>query len=411
MRKPMTRKPSALSVAVAIALCLDVGASSVSYAATGRAAADLPSASRSASSPRPAGPGIRTPSGRLTPFTPTVPNPDTATAEELAAGAAAAGFPAGPVTDPLGQAGQPISRADVIARAQSWVAENVPYSQSVYYTDGNGTYRTDCSGFISMAWNLPSSGADNWGATTWTLPDFATRLGSLDELQAGDMIDKTDQHVVLFKQWADAAHSAAVVLELARPGTKARQSTYTRAYLNANDFLPFRYDRILDAPTPPAPPPAAPHGSLWERVRSASGVWQPHARIIDSNRGLTAAAAATLPDDSLHAVTLTGGTVWDRIRSSDGSWQAHARNIDNNGAITAITTTALPDGTLHILTLTNGTVWDRTRSSDGTWQAHARNIDNNGAITAITTTALPDGTLHALTLTNGTVWDRTRSSD
>ncbi|MFB7663181.1 hypothetical protein ACFC1R_04425, partial [Kitasatospora sp. NPDC056138] len=345
MRKPMTSKPPALSVAVAIALCLDAGASGVSYAAAGRAAADLPSVSRSAS-PRAAGsggppasdgPGVRTPSDRLTPFTPTVPNPDTATAEELAAGAAAAGFPAGPITDPLGRAGQPISRADVIARAQSWVAENVPYSQSAYYTDGNGTYRTDCSGYVSMAWNLPSSGADNWGETTWTLPDFATRLDSLDELQPGDMIDKTDQHVVLFEQWADAAQSAVVVLELARPGTKARQSTYTRAYLNANDYLPFRYDRIVDASTPPPPPAAAPHGSLWERVRSANGAWEAHARIVDNNHGLTAAAAATLPDDSLHAVTLTGGTVWDRIRNPDGTWQAHAREIDDNGTITAIT--------------------------------------------------------------------------
>ena len=40
----------------------------------------------------------------------------------------------------------------IIARAQSWVAAQVPYSQSNYYTNQYGTYRTDCSGFVSMAW-------------------------------------------------------------------------------------------------------------------------------------------------------------------------------------------------------------------------------------------------------------------
>ncbi|GAA2245206.1 hypothetical protein GCM10010430_28840 [Kitasatospora cystarginea] len=262
MRKPMTRRSAALWAAVA--LCLGTGTGtgtqSLSYAATGRPGTRLPAAARpsSARTAAPPAPTARTPSSWLTPFTPTVPDPSTATAEELAAGAAAAGFPSGPITDPLGQAGQPISRTDVIARAQTWVTEGVPYSKSVKHTDSGGTYRTDCSGYISMAWNLPSSAADNWGETTWTLPDFATRLDGLDELRAGDMIDKTDQHVVLFKKWANAAHAAAVVLELAHSGTHARQSTYSRSFLIENNFLPFRYDKIMDSP----PPPPAPHGAV-----------------------------------------------------------------------------------------------------------------------------------------------------
>jgi hypothetical protein len=80
------------------------------------------------------------------------------------------GAPAG--ADPQGPAGVPgpgahvvrpaqvpvlgpvssITPAQVLARAQTWVAANVPYSQSTYI----GIYRTDCSGFVSMAWGLSS---------------------------------------------------------------------------------------------------------------------------------------------------------------------------------------------------------------------------------------------------------------
>src|SRR4051812_37995954 len=49
--------------------------------------------------------------------------------------------------------GPVISRAEIIARAQTWVAAQVPYSQDDYY----GGYRTDCSGYVSMA--LKTSGS------------------------------------------------------------------------------------------------------------------------------------------------------------------------------------------------------------------------------------------------------------
>ena len=37
---------------------------------------------------------------------------------------------------------------NVIANAKTWLNPAVPYSQSAYH---NG-YRTDCSGYVSMAW-------------------------------------------------------------------------------------------------------------------------------------------------------------------------------------------------------------------------------------------------------------------
>src|SRR4029077_16852710 len=59
---------------------------------------------------------------------------------------------AGPQKD--GAAGQPISRAEVLTRAVTWVLQAVPYNQGRFWTDQNGRYRQDCSGFVSMAWHL-----------------------------------------------------------------------------------------------------------------------------------------------------------------------------------------------------------------------------------------------------------------
>src|SRR5690348_11217979 len=65
----------------------------------------------------------------------------------------------------------PITRSEVIARAQYWVDHRVPYSQSAYYPDPQGrTYRTDCSGYVSMAWHLGSS------LVTSTLPNVSTQI-------------------------------------------------------------------------------------------------------------------------------------------------------------------------------------------------------------------------------------------
>ena len=93
----------------------------------------------------------------------------------------------------VGQDG-PIDRNTIIRRAKRWVDQRVPYSQSAY-KDG---YRTDCSGYVSMAWNLSSS------KTTWTLPDVSRRI-TKEDLQPGDVLIKNNpadpvngSHVVIF---------------------------------------------------------------------------------------------------------------------------------------------------------------------------------------------------------------------
>ena len=51
--------------------------------------------------------------------------------------------------------GPMITRGEILARAESWLHPPVPYSQTAF-RDG---YRTDCSGYVSMAWRRSTS---NW---------------------------------------------------------------------------------------------------------------------------------------------------------------------------------------------------------------------------------------------------------
>lgn len=90
---------------------------------------------------------------------------------------------------------------DAVARAKSWVDAGVGYSQTSYYTNQYGTYRMDCSGYVSMIWNLGSS------YSTRSLPNVSHQIGK-DELATGDVLLNTSDHVVMFEAWADDSHSS-----------------------------------------------------------------------------------------------------------------------------------------------------------------------------------------------------------
>lgn len=121
-----------------------------------------------------------------------------ATTVALITGAAPAQAPSPP---------EPLDRAAVIERARSWTDIGVPYSQ-LGYKDG---YRRDCSGFLSMAWDLP----DN--LTTWRVPLVAKEIKKNDLLPGDVLLDATSgpggRHVVMFEKWADEAKTSYWVLE------------------------------------------------------------------------------------------------------------------------------------------------------------------------------------------------------
>lgn len=101
-----------------------------------------------------------------------------------------------------------ITRAQVIARAKTWhphTAQRVPYSQNKTH----GGYRTDCSGYASMALALGKPGLNTVGLAKSSV---TTRI-SMSQLKMGDLvIDATGtsstRHVVIFEKWANSKHTA-----------------------------------------------------------------------------------------------------------------------------------------------------------------------------------------------------------
>ncbi|MFJ5552564.1 FG-GAP-like repeat-containing protein [Streptomyces sp. NPDC093225] len=214
-----------------------------------------------AGSPAPRSTTARAGQGTITPFTPTVPNPTTATRAQLNAAVPAGRKKVSPfLAAPQGLAAAssvagPISRAEVIARARTWVDAGVPYSMYSYRTDANGRYRTDCSGFVSMAWHLASSSANNWGETTGTLLEFTSSIGK-ESLKPGDVLLNPDPgasgHVVIFNGWANAEHTRYDAYEQAGSvGAVHREIPYPY-WSGHGTFSPRRYDNIIDDAAPAA---------------------------------------------------------------------------------------------------------------------------------------------------------------
>jgi len=126
---------------------------------------------------------------------------------------------------------QCVERATMIARAQTWVDAKVPYNQGATY----GGYREDCSGYVSMSWELAGP-----GLTTQTL-DTVSHAITKAELAAGDVLLCKAEHVVLFGGWANSAQTQYIAFEETRPGegTVKRATPYPYWY-NTDCFQPYR---------------------------------------------------------------------------------------------------------------------------------------------------------------------------
>ncbi len=110
-----------------------------------------------------------------------------------------------------------------VSRAKVWVDKNVRYDQNATAkpdgtraTDHTG-YRTDCSGFISMAWGLTAEGRAV--PDTVRLANYAKTLdGGKDALAPGDIINNRKPgnkgHVLMFVGWIDKEAGAFVAYEL-----------------------------------------------------------------------------------------------------------------------------------------------------------------------------------------------------
>ena len=97
-----------------------------------------------------------------------------------------------------------ITRAQVIARANTWhpgTKQRVPYSQHKVH----GGYRTDCSGYVSMALALSKPGPN----TVMLASKTYSRRISMSGLQKGDLVidasgNSNTRHVVIFEKWVNS---------------------------------------------------------------------------------------------------------------------------------------------------------------------------------------------------------------
>lgn len=215
--------------------------------------------------------------------------------------------PAAPTTDPGGTyqyADTPpgntavryphgsISRAQMLLRAQRWIAEQVPYSEVSWKVDAGGTYRQDCSGYVSMAWALDPR-VDFWTGNLNTVSHVISGAA----LQPGDIL-LSASHTVLFAGWADAAHDSFDFYEESRPGTNARfvVDAPLNAYLG-DGFAAFRYDGAIDTPGSQLPPNPA-TGLDWASLEAGGSELVP-----------TGADTAQPPAASWQATALPSGSL------------------------------------------------------------------------------------------------------
>jgi uncharacterized membrane protein YgcG len=161
----------------------------------------------------------------------------------------------------------------VIANAEQWVAAELQYCQSANgepdadpscASTCNRTsnpewdpYRSDCSGFVSWAWQLSAP-----GLVTDEFAPFSTSVSSsiqCTDLQPGDAANRDNVgHMVLFKEWVTPGQEAVFIEE---PGCSASEpyaheftsnvtcsgTTIDIAYEGAT-FTAIRYDNIVDDP-------------------------------------------------------------------------------------------------------------------------------------------------------------------
>lgn len=140
-----------------------------------------------------------------------------------------------------------LTRAQVLERAQTWVDEHVPYSQSSYHSNRFGRYRQDCSGYVSMCWALPTS------YTTATISQVSSVIGWGD-LQPGDALWRRsggEGHIALFVGWNDAAHTQPIVDEEYETGHPCTHRAWSARY--AHQFTPRRGNNVSGGSPAPGP--------------------------------------------------------------------------------------------------------------------------------------------------------------
>jgi hypothetical protein len=135
------------------------------------------------------------------------------------------------ITDP--------ARKTIVTRGFNWWNAKVPYSQTRWYQG----YRTDCSGFVSMAWQLGTS----YTTSSFYAGTADNHVISYEKLLPGDALVRrngSSGHIVLFLGWDDAQKTRACVLEQASTSEDMEFRVRTRSSLGSYGYRAIRKDGL-----------------------------------------------------------------------------------------------------------------------------------------------------------------------
>ncbi|MCP9211441.1 RICIN domain-containing protein [Streptomyces sp. NEAU-Y11] len=271
--------------------------------------------------------------------------------------------------------GESVTRDQVIKRAQAWVDAEVPYSGNglgppfSWWADDatGGRYRQDCSGFVSMAWQLKSS------LSTHSLPSVATRI-DVPDLKPGDVLNSS-QHAVIFGGWTDQTKGTFSYYQQSsrsRPTNKAEGSIHspTLAGHPTSSYTALRYQNIADSTSPaPASPGEKTAKAAPGRARSERG---PLATAPVPDDGRTPGAPRTWVNAiSKKCLEIRGDTTHDGDLASQ--WEC-------NTSATQQWTSSRPGGT-GILTNANSGLCLEVRADAVHNGANANQWECNGSAT------------------------------
>ena len=171
-----------------------------------------------------------------------------------------------------------IGREEIIDR--SWHRFN---QRPRYNQDGSlEGFRSDCSGFVSYAWNtLPR---DNNGWTTYSLPQITHRINH-DDLRGGDILlyvgDPNAQtgHVQIFLGWTGAAKTQFQIMEHGGGNSGIEPPNLQTMSSIPGNYYPARYNNVNELD---------PYGTIrvkWLAGTTRSWVGEPTVPELDCKRG------------------------------------------------------------------------------------------------------------------------------
>jgi len=128
----------------------------------------------------------------------------------------------------------PITRQEILDRAVVWVEHGIRYSQLRYHKEaqrGNTemAYRTDCSGYVAMAWKTEVAPSTSHYAST--NPSKLFRRIACNELLPGDaLVTKGKGHIALFREWLSQRDGSFTAWEEANVelGTVAQTRSFNK---------------------------------------------------------------------------------------------------------------------------------------------------------------------------------------